>query len=124
MRLQSFIPVSEARDAIRKVIAKGGSATVKVGHETRCLQHFPSFDRPLRHLPWPFSKLQPFRFHITIQTFPLGEVVAGVQFPPTGPHGPETRTEYNQTQIEEAIETFLDGCKPENDVAILIDSRL
>jgi hypothetical protein len=124
MKSQSYIPVSEARTAIRKVIAKGGSATVKVGDEFRCLQHFPSFDRPTRRLPWPFSKLQPFRFEITRQTFPLGEVIAGVQFPSKGPGGPKTRTEYNHKQIDEAIEVFLDGCKPDDDVGILIDARL
>src|SRR5580658_27443 len=124
MRSQSYIPASKAHTAIRKVIANGGSATLKVGDEFRCLQHFPSFDRPVRRLPWPFSKLQPFRFNITKQTFPPGEVVAGVQFPSKGPGGPKTETEFNETQIDEAIETFLDGCKPDDDVAILIDSRL
>lgn len=121
---QSFIPVYKARGAIRRVIAKGGSASVKVGNEFRCLQHFPSADRPVRRLPWPLSKLQPFRFHTTKQTFPPGEVVAGVQFASKGPGGPETRTEYSHAQIDEAIDTFLDGCKPDDEVAILIDSRL
>lgn len=124
MRSQSYIPASQARAAIRKVIAKGGSASLKVGNEFQCLQYFPSFDRPVRRLPWPFSTLQPFRFDITRQTFPPGEVVAGVQFPSKGPGGPKTKTEYNQTQIDEAIEAFLDGCKPDDDVGILIDSRL
>jgi hypothetical protein len=124
MNSQSYIPVSEARAAIRKVIVKGGSATLKIGDEFRCLQHFPSFDRPVRRLPWPFSKLQSFRFDITKQTFPPGKIVAGVQFPSNDSGGPQTRIEYNQTQIDEAIEAFLDGCKPDDDVGILIDSRL
>lgn len=124
MRKQSYIPVSQARPAIRKVIAKGGSATVKVGDEFRFLQHFPSFDRPTRRLPWPSSKLQPFRFDVTRQTFPRGKVVAGVQFPSKGPGGPKTVTEYNQKQIDEAIKAFLEGCKPDDDVGILIDPRL
>ena len=124
MRSQSYIPASEARDAVRKVIAKGGSATLKVGNEFRCLQHFPSFDRPVRRLPWPFSKLQPFRFDITRQTFPPGDIVAGIQFPSRGPGGPKTQTEYNNTQIHEAIEVLLAGSKPDDEVSIMIDSRL
>ena len=124
MRSQSYIPASQAPAAIRKVIAKGGSASVKVGNEFRCLQHFPSLDRPVRRLPWPFSRLQPFRFDITRQTFPPGDVVAGVQFPSKGPGGPKTKIEYNQTQIDEAIEALLDGCRPDDDVGILIDSGL
>jgi hypothetical protein len=124
MRSQSYISASEARAAIRKAITKGGSATLKVGDEFRCLQHFPSFNRPVRRLPWPFSKLQPFRFDITKQTFPPGKIVAGIQFPSTDPGGPKIKTEYNQNQIEEAIEAFLDGCKPDDDVSISIDSRL
>lgn len=124
MRSQSYIPASEARAAIRKVIAKGGSASLKVGNEFRCLQYCPSFDRPARRLPWPFSKLQPFRFDITRQTFQPGEIVGGVQFPSKGLKGPKTKIEYNQTQIDEAIETFLNGSMPDDDVGILIDSRL
>lgn len=124
MRKQSFMPASKARAAIRKVIAKGGSASLQVDNEFRCLQHFPSFDRPVRRFPWPFSKLQPFRFAIMRQTFTPGEVVAGIQFPSKGPSGPQTRTEYNQHQIDEAIEAFLNGCKPDDDVNILIDSTI
>jgi hypothetical protein len=97
---------------------------VVVGNEFRCLQHLPSFDRPVRRLRWPFSKLQPFRFDITRQIFSPGDVVAGVHFPSRDPGGPKTRFEYDQTQIDEAIEAFLDGCKPDDDVGILVDSRL
>ena len=89
---------------------------MKVGNEFRCLQHFPSLDRPVRRLPWPFSRLQPFRFDITRQTFPPGDVVAGVQFPSKGPGGPKTKIEYNQTQIDEAIEALLDGCRPDGPI--------
>lgn len=124
MSSPSYIPASEAHTAIRKVIAKGGSASLKVGDEFRCLQHFPSFDRPARRLLWPFSKLQPLRFHITRQKFAPGPVVSGVQFPSRDTGGPEARTEYSQTQIDEAIDTFLAGSKPDDEVAILIDSRL
>src|SRR5882724_12790374 len=96
----------------------------RIQWQVRCLQHFPSFDRPVRRLPWPLSKFQPFRFDITRQTFAPGKVVAGVQFPSRDPGGPKTTTEYIQTQIEEAIDTFLDGCTPDDDVSITIDSRL
>lgn len=50
--------------------------------------------------------------------------MAGVQFPSKSPGGPKTKTEYDQTQIDEAIGTLLDGCKPDDDVGIFIDSRL
>jgi hypothetical protein len=120
--LQSFIPVSKARDAIRKVIGKGGCASVMVGDEARSLLHSPRFDRPERRFPWPFSKLQPLRFRITRQKMILGEVVVGVQFPPMGPAGPKTCTEYNKSQIEEGIDTLLSGCKPDDEVAISVGS--
>ena len=125
MRSQSHIPASQARAAIRKIITKGGSAGLKVGDEFRCLQHFPSCDRPVRRLPWPFSKLQPFRFDITKDTGPTITIVDGIpKFPSIGAGNSKSRVEYNQTQIEEAIDAFLDGCKPDDDVSILIDSRL
>jgi len=125
MRSQSYIPASKARAALRKVIAKGGSAGVKVGDEFRCLQHFPSCDRPVRRLPWPLFKLQPFWFDITRNTGPAMTIVDGVpKFPSIGPGNSKTQVKYNHKQIEEALDSFLDGCKPGDDVSIMIDSRL
>lgn len=52
-------------------------------------------------------------------------IVDGVpKFPSIEPGSSKTRVEYNQTQIEEAIDAFLDSCKPDDDVSILIDSSL
>jgi len=119
-----YMAAANARPAIRKIIAKGGSAHVKVGCESRCLQYFPSFDRPKIRLPWPFSKLQPFRFDITRQAITPGKVVAGVEFPTKAIEGQKVRTEYNQNQVDEAIDAFLDGCQPDDEVSILHDSRL
>jgi hypothetical protein len=52
-------------------------------------------------------------------------IVDGVPtFPSVGPGSSKTIVKYNHKQIDEAIDAFLDGCKPEDDVAILIDSRL
>lgn len=124
MESYSHIPATEARRAIRKVIAKGGSAMVKVGNEIRCLQHFPSFDRPPNRLPWPFSKFQPFRFRISKQTALPGEVIAGIEFPSRDNGSPVSEVEYNQTQIEEAIETLLNGCQPADEVSVSYNSRL
>ena len=125
MESQSYIPASMARAALRKVIAKGGSAGVKVGDEFRCLQHFPSCDRPARRLPWPLSKLQPFWFDITRDTGPAMTIVDGVpKFPSIGPGTSKTLVRYTHKQIEEALDTFLEGCKPDDDGCIMIDSRL
>src|SRR5439155_12030596 len=50
---------SEAKQAIRKILlGKGGSAQVRIGNTTRLLCHDSVINRPLRHLPWPFSLLQ------------------------------------------------------------------
>ena len=124
MSSQLFIPASEARGAIEKVIRKGGYAGVTVGDEFRCLRHFPSLDRPARRLPWPFSEMQPFRFAMTRQTFAPRQIAAGVQFSLGDPRGPLIETEYNKSQIEEAIDAFLDGSKPNDGVSITINSRL
>lgn len=125
MEPYSYIPVANARPAIRKVIAKGGSAMVKVGNEIRCLQHFPSCDRPRLRLPWPFSKIQPFRFTISKWIEPPKVNAAHIEFPSLDRFAcvlnsdrPTMRTEYNQTQVRDAIETFLSDCQEDDEVSV------
>src|SRR5438552_956640 len=106
MEPYSYIPVAKARPAIRKVIAKGGSAMVQVGREIRCLQHFPTCDRPRIRFPWPLSKIQPFWFRISRRTSPRGKIVAGIELPSWdfGSSADETEIKYNHSQVEEGIE--------------------
>ena len=114
-----FVQVSGSQRLIKKVISQGGSAMVKVGREFRCLQHLPEFDRPARRLPWPFCKLQPFRFSIIREIVSPGKIVGGIEFP-SKERGDTTETEYNQTQVEQAIEIFLKGCRPDDEVSISV----
>lgn len=53
-----------------------------------------------------------------------GDVVAGIELPSREHGGAVSEVEYNQTQIEEAIEIFLIGCQPDDELSVTYDSQL
>jgi len=57
------------------------------------------------------------------QTFPPGELWREFSFRRRA-KGPLAKTQYNQTQIDDAIQAFLEGCNPDDGIAILIDSTM
>src|SRR5205823_12693275 len=53
-----ILPVSEAEPQLHKMLNTGGCASITVGGENRFLTFDPTFHRPPKRLPWPFSKMQ------------------------------------------------------------------
>jgi hypothetical protein len=116
------IPASKSRPYLRRILSRGGSAAIEVGKEVRCFQHFRSLDRPERRLPWPLSRLQPFRFFVRFHEREPGPIISGVRFPPAA-GAPDQETEwevltFSNKQIEEGIDFFLRDALPDEPVVL------
>ena len=96
-----YIPVVGCRPALKKILSIGGCAELRVGEELRTLQHF-SGDKPEKQLPWPLSKLQPFRFIVQRSKNGKGPAIGGIQFPQLFKnHEPIEEAIFDNTQVEE-----------------------
>jgi len=117
----SIIIQTKSEDAVIviKVLSVGGSAVIEVDDEYPVLQHFPSCDRPRGRLPWPLSKFQPFRFTIRLCKRTKGEVICGIEFPT--PLDVDKKSEpiiFDHSQVEEGLNLFLSGARPDGEVSI------
>jgi hypothetical protein len=127
MKNPKDIPASQCQRYLKKVLSKGGSATIRVGKEIRCLQHFRSMHRPIKRLPWPLSKLQPFWFEIRFQETERGPVIGGIQFPPPLDLKSTNKWEvvrFSNKQLQEGFAFFLRDASPDEMVLIDYNRRL
>jgi len=97
------------RSLVRKVLMKGGAAHLTVKGEDRTLFHKPIIHAPLVKFPWPFCMDQMHDVELWI----------------TGSTGRKLRpnTRFSRDGLREAIDSFLEGSSPDDEVRVEFDRR-
>ena len=104
-----FLPAAECRPFLRHVLLKAHKSFAKfnINGMERMIRHSPNSHSPAKPLPWPFSKFQ----------------MHDVEICHFKPDNTIQRKRFTKEQIDIAIEEFLDGAQPGEEIHISSEFR-